>query len=120
MHDGSAGIQQLGPVEEPQARHRDPDLLVVERAGELLQGAGSDHRVGIQEQEHVARRLFGAAVAAAGEAEVLGRLQEPDAPRPSADTTSESLPPLSTTITSASPAPSRSERRQRASAWPDS
>ena len=104
-------LSRSGRSRSRKTRHRDPDLRVVQRPRELRQRAGLHDRVRVQEDEHVARRLGGAAVAAAREAEVLAGLDEAHPALALRRHDLGSLPPLSTTITSASP-----HRRERAQA----
>ena len=79
VEDVAAGVEQVGPVQEAQARHRDPDGAIVERAGEVCESAGRDDRVRVEERQHVARRVRGAEVAARGEADVGAGGHQPDA-----------------------------------------
>jgi len=76
VDDGSAGVEQVGPIEQPQTGHRDSDHRVVQRPRELCKRAVRHDRVRVEEHEHIADRLGGAAVAAAGEAEVLAGLDQ--------------------------------------------
>ncbi len=79
MHLGASGVQKLGPGKEQQPRHRDPDRAVFERPAKAVERSRSHHRVGIEEDEHVAGRLARTAVGAGRKPEVLARRDDADA-----------------------------------------
>jgi hypothetical protein len=66
-------------VEQPQPRHRDADLRVLERGGELRDRPRGGDRIGIQEDERLAAGLARAQVAAGGEPDVPTGIDDPDA-----------------------------------------
>ena len=73
VHIGAPGVEELGPVEEPQSGHRDPDRTAFERPPEAVEGARRDDGVGIEEDEHVAAGLACTEVGAGRKPEVLAR-----------------------------------------------
>ncbi len=75
----AGGVEELRLVEEAQARGDDPDLGIAERLDESTERSGLDHRVRVEEDERLAARHLRTEVAAAGEAEVLGRRDDRDA-----------------------------------------
>jgi hypothetical protein len=76
VDDGPARVELVRSVQQPEASHRDTDRRVGERPAESLERTRLDHSVRVEEHEHVPGRLGRAPVAAAGEAEILVRLDQ--------------------------------------------
>jgi hypothetical protein len=70
------GVQLLRLVEQAKPGHRDCDRRIFERACELSDRAGCNHRVRVQEDEDVSGRLAGAEIRSRREAEVLAGVED--------------------------------------------
>ena len=70
MHNGARCVQELRLIEEQKAAGDDPHFRIVQRRDETLQRARRGNRVGVEEDQRVARRDLRPEVATARKPEV--------------------------------------------------